>query len=1139
MKKLLLTLFVLSSLITFGQATFTNSGGNWTYTQDFNTLTTSTTAVAWADNSSVANVYGQRTGNGTTIIGNNGGGNGGTLYSYGTTAATERALGSIGSSNAAAGSFAYGIRIKNNTGSTIYSLQVGYVGEQWRNSAATAQTIAFSYITSSTAFASVNLSAGTTLPTGFVAVTGLDFTSPKTGGTAGSLDGNLAANRVSVSGNIIFDTPLPADGEVILRWNDPDHSGTDHGLSIDDVSLTAGLTPIPTLTVTPTSLNNINYLENNGPSGSSSFSVSGANLSPAADNLTITAPTNFEVSTNATTGFGATTTIPYTSGSLAVTSVYVRLASGLAAGIYGGATTYVVASGGTAPNMNVAVTGTVTTGNECGTAQTIASVRSTIPAQAAYTGTAGFIIDGTITGVFGANKFYVSDATGGIAVFTTGIVTNNSLKLGDRVKVTGSTARFNGESEILSVTCITRITAGTVPSPKVFDANTPPTGVSLNAFLAANEGDFVKIISANLNASGTFSTGQNYSVITCNEQGGTEIRVDAAATTLGGFAIPSVTQDIAGVLGHYITADGGTDKLQLYPRTPTDFSNSAVTCTLSSGGANGCGVATIVNDAPTLDVITWNVEWLGHPANGPSQSGAGDATQIANAKTVLNSIGADVFMLEEICSYNTANPYDNTTAFGKLLEGLNTTYGANAYSGECSPAVSGSVVDANPQRVCIIYKNSVVEKISGRVMFDGFTPDTYPTATPSQFWASGRKPYIFKAKVTLNSVVDTINFVGLHAKSGSDVTSYNRRKFDVRAMYDTLQAQYPNAKILIGGDINDDVDVSIYPNNISSYSPFLYTNPDETSITGARPNADFDPVTKALSDIRCSSTASYPDIIDHFILSNELKSGAAKFNYKTGSASNMHPYSLVSNYATTTSDHFPVLIRLRSQPCPTKPVITATSLNICGSGSVTLNVTGCNGTLNWTGGLTGSSITVSPTANKDYRVACTVVDCTSDSSDVASVIVKPIPAAPTLTATPTSVVLGQTSSLSATGCAGTVTWSLGSSTANPLVVTPNSTTTYTATCTVDGCVSPISTGVTVTVNSADPCQSQLTLASTADDYSSGVQLKQASSANGKITATNKITGTAISTYQAKVVELNTGFKADSGTVFKAEIGGCN
>ena len=81
--------------------------------------------------------------------------------------------------------------------------------------------------------------------------------------------------------------------------------------------------------------------------------------------------------------------------------------------------------------------------------------------------------------------------------------------------------------------------------------------------------------------------------------------------------------------------------------------------------------------------------------------------------------------------------------------------------------------------------------------------------------------------------------------------------------------------------------------------------------------------------------------------------------------------------------------------------------------------------------------------------------------------------------------------------------------------------------------------VSGTVAENTPCQSTVNLVSTADDYTSGTQVKQAASSNGKITATNKITGNAKTTYQAKSIELKPGFKADAGTVFKAEVGGCN
>ena len=74
---------------------------------------------------------------------------------------------------------------------------------------------------------------------------------------------------------------------------------------------------------------------------------------------------------------------------------------------------------------------------------------------------------------------------------------------------------------------------------------------------------------------------------------------------------------------------------------------------------------------------------------------------------------------------------------------------------------------------------------------------------------------------------------------------------------------------------------------------------------------------------------------------------------------------------------------------------------------------------------------------------------------------------------------------------------------------------------------------------ANDCKNQVVFSSPFDDVSSGTYLKSASNANGKITATNKIVGSANITYQAKLIELNNGFKANLGTIFRAEVGGCN
>src|SRR5215207_6373418 len=113
------------------------------YTQNFDALPASSSET-FTNNSTLPGWYHARTGTGTTIVANDGSSNAGNLYSYGTGTATDRALGSVGSGNAAVGNLFWGVRLTNNTGATITSLDVQYTGEQWRNSAAAAQTIAFS-----------------------------------------------------------------------------------------------------------------------------------------------------------------------------------------------------------------------------------------------------------------------------------------------------------------------------------------------------------------------------------------------------------------------------------------------------------------------------------------------------------------------------------------------------------------------------------------------------------------------------------------------------------------------------------------------------------------------------------------------------------------------------------------------------------------------------------------------------------------------------------------------------------------------------------------------------------------------------------------------------------------------------------
>ncbi|MDO9512909.1 MAG: T9SS type A sorting domain-containing protein [Bacteroidales bacterium] len=116
----------------------------------------------------------------------------------------------------------------------------------------------------------------------------------------------------------------------------------------------------PTIYVAPTSLSGFTYIHGSGPSTSQSFTVSGSNLTPAGGNIAVSCITNYEVSSNNST-FSSSITLPYTSGSLSSTSVYVRLKAALNPGLY--TSESITVSGGGATNQNVSCSGSVTVSN--------------------------------------------------------------------------------------------------------------------------------------------------------------------------------------------------------------------------------------------------------------------------------------------------------------------------------------------------------------------------------------------------------------------------------------------------------------------------------------------------------------------------------------------------------------------------------------------------------------------------------------------------------------------------------------------------------------------------------------------------------------------------------------------------------
>jgi hypothetical protein len=245
MKKLLLASLASSLLpisASVAAVSFTGS-----YSQNFDSLANTGTAVAWTQDTTLTgwflfqytggNIADYNAGDGTLNTGH--------FYSFGTGTATDRALGGtassgtyFGSPGPASGALAgyIAVSLQNTTGGTLDHFTLSYDGEQWRNGGnATAQTMQLQYGFGST-FAGVttwNTPGGN-----------FDFTSPVASITAAGVDGNsagLAANRGGTVSSLTWN-----DGDTLwVRWIENNDAGNDHGLAIDNFSVSIAPVPEP------------------------------------------------------------------------------------------------------------------------------------------------------------------------------------------------------------------------------------------------------------------------------------------------------------------------------------------------------------------------------------------------------------------------------------------------------------------------------------------------------------------------------------------------------------------------------------------------------------------------------------------------------------------------------------------------------------------------------------------------------------------------------------------------------------------------------------------------------------------------------------------------------------------------------
>lgn len=228
-----LSLFALSLILisssALAQVSITTLGPGGIYTQDFSALTPANFALT--DNTSITGVYAFRQiGNATPNIfeADNGSGLINGFKNYGAAGTPERALGSF-ASGLSTGDLYYGIRFQNDSGVTITSIEVNYVGEQWRDGSTAAQTLEFSYRQSAADI--TDLTTGT-----YTGIPALNFITPTNTGS-GQLDGNAPANRISIIAG--FAVTVPPGEEIMIRWTDFAEAIANHGVAIDDLQVTA------------------------------------------------------------------------------------------------------------------------------------------------------------------------------------------------------------------------------------------------------------------------------------------------------------------------------------------------------------------------------------------------------------------------------------------------------------------------------------------------------------------------------------------------------------------------------------------------------------------------------------------------------------------------------------------------------------------------------------------------------------------------------------------------------------------------------------------------------------------------------------------------------------------------------------
>lgn len=465
---------------------------------------------------------------------------------------------------------------------------------------------------------------------------------------------------------------------------------------------------------------------------------------------------------------------------------------------------------------------------------------------------------------------YIQDATGGIAVFDSQLHGDGLFAIGDSVQITATRDAFNDQVQLENI--VELIDLGVANNP------IQPATITL-ADMANFPGQLVRIENVSFpNPGDLLFGGSNFTLTDVSGNG--QLRIDNSVEEVVGLAQPETCTEVIGVVGRFLT------NFQVLPRQGSDIS-CAVPFVPTGDDLS-------IPRSETFDITTWNIEWFGDESNSPPAGNPdSDAIQRDSVKTVIEGLDLDVLVVQEIT---------DTTLFRQLVDLL------PGYDFKLSDFVSRPNDPGAKQRVGFVYKTATVNPIQFRPLLNTIHPlynggddsalATYPNSSRDRFYASGRLPFMMIADVTINGVTEQLHMVALHARANSSSDAqgrYDMRKFDVEVLKDSLDAQFGDANLILLGDFNDDIDVTVadIASTVSSYEAYIN---DPTNYNLA---------TLPLSAAGLRSFVSRENVIDHILLSSELDEEFLPTSARVG-------YEFFDNdYSRTASDHLPVSIRLQ------------------------------------------------------------------------------------------------------------------------------------------------------------------------------------------------------------------------------------